>query len=218
LPKKLPPAPTLRNAATTDGGSVRGGYSLADFLIPPAPLPSKQKTSDAPWAGLRKPDPNYGKSLREIQEEEAEFVSKKQDSLYGRGGGIWFIERRERANSLAAIQDAAEKCRKEQLFLEEQLQIEMQIKKELSLERRRAQSLVQKPRRRNRKTADEAQKNRQTSIRGQEATTDKDCAHDKMRSTFENGLSGHKSQFHSAAPPHKGGRGGSMKKNPQVHS
>jgi hypothetical protein len=84
------------------------------------------------------------KSLAEIQAEETEFKAREDRACArdgGRGGGsgsggfeqAWFLGRRERANSLAAIQEAAEQERELQQMIQEQLEIEAQIQRELLL-------------------------------------------------------------------------------------
>ena len=107
--------------------------SLANFLSPP-----KKKTTSspaiAPWINspTSKPDispsPNR-KSIAQIQAEE-ETLRLKQDKSYGKGGGSWYVERRERAESVAEIQKTAQEDLEHRILVEEQLKIEAQIREE----------------------------------------------------------------------------------------
>ena len=158
LPKNLPPAPTFLVPEKSD----RNSYSLADFLTPNKPSPSNPKPTAAPWAASPASPAitaSVTKTLQEIQAEETEFVKKKQDSAYGRGGGSWYIERRERADSFTVIQESAEKSREEQLFIEEQLRIEAQIMKDLELQREKSQPSKSSPKKRNQKKGNSNSKN-----------------------------------------------------------
>merc|ERR1740117_2629076 len=92
--------------------------SLADFLTPPrekqmsslSPFPV---TATAPWLKnectfneVEKTTTiptNFSKSISQIQAEEADLKGK-QDKSYGKGGGSWYVERRERAESVLEIQ------------------------------------------------------------------------------------------------------------------
>ena len=106
--------------------------SLADFLTPkPKAAPSN---AAAPWmkGPTRKPElpqtPN-AKSIAQIQAEE-ETLRSKQDKSYGNGGGSWYVERRERAESVVEIQKFAQEDLEHRRLVEEQLQIEAQIRAE----------------------------------------------------------------------------------------
>ncbi|VEU38799.1 unnamed protein product [Pseudo-nitzschia multistriata] len=105
--------------------------SIADFLTP-----KKKQTSSpavAPWINdPAKKSPSAlpsTKTLAQIQAEE-ETLRSKQDKSYGKGGGSWYVERRERAESVLQIQKIAEEDLAHRLLVEEQLRIEAQIKEE----------------------------------------------------------------------------------------
>jgi hypothetical protein len=85
------------------------------------------------------------KSLAEIQVEEVDFKTR-QDKSYEHGGGSWFIERKEGADSLQEIKLSAEKEREERLLIEEQHIIEAQIQKDVALQREKKQEGVAKNR------------------------------------------------------------------------
>lgn len=141
-PFHLHAAPDLTGSTSRSG--QRNAYSLADFLAPkPQATPTKIATTSA-WSStptkvvkIATKMAGKSKSLAEIQAEEADMKAR-QDRLYAAGDNgetSWFIERRERADSLHAIQEAAEKDRETQLMIQEQLAIEAQIKKELAAQR-----------------------------------------------------------------------------------
>jgi hypothetical protein len=67
------------------------------------------------------------KSFLDIQQEEETFRTKHPVSVEGK----WFIERKERAGSISAIQEAEEKDREYRLFVEEQRLVEEQIEREI---------------------------------------------------------------------------------------
>jgi hypothetical protein len=121
-------------------GQQRNSYSLGDFLAPkPQAVLSPKTAVVAPWLSPKddgKKMNSAAKSLREIQEEEVDFKNR-QDQSFGKDAGSWFIERRERAGSMRAIQDSAEKDREEQMMIEEQIRIEAQIKQEVALAQQR---------------------------------------------------------------------------------
>lgn len=136
--------------------------SLADFLVP---TPKKQLLSPpdaAPWTSPcsakeseASPMPN-AKSIAQIQVEE-ENLRSKQDKSYGKGGGSWYVERRERAESVLEIQKIAQEDFEHRLLVEEQLKIEAQIREEnehrqnLEKEERKPRK-DRAPKRRNKKT------------------------------------------------------------------
>jgi ribonuclease HII len=150
-PFHLHTASDSATSSTTPRSGQRNSYSLADFLAPKpqtTPTPTKIATSSA-WGSVpAKPakmvtrtaavaTTKKSKSLAEIQAEEAAFKSR-QDRLYivdDSGESSWFIERRERADSLHAIQESAEQERERQRMVEEQLAIEAQIKKEVAAQK-----------------------------------------------------------------------------------
>lgn len=107
--------------------------SLADFLTPPKKKPPS-KSGTSPWMqgpttqSKTSPTPN-AKSIAQIQAEE-ENLRSKQDKSYGKGGGSWYVERRERADSVLQIQKAAQEDLEHRLLVEEQLKIEAQIREE----------------------------------------------------------------------------------------
>lgn len=96
------------------------------------------------------------KSIAQIQVEE-ENLRLKQDKSYGKGGGSWYVERRERAESVLEIQKIAQEDFEHRLLVEEQLKIEAQIREEnerrqnLEKEERKPRK-GRAPKRRNKKT------------------------------------------------------------------
>lgn len=133
------------NSFPIPAAGQRNSFSLADFLTPQSPpvakkgpsqWPSKQmKAKPRAWSTGQESKPDaVAKTLVEIQTEELDF-NTRQDRAYGEGGGCWFLERKERAGSLHAIQQEEEKEREHQLLVEEQLQIEKQILEELARQR-----------------------------------------------------------------------------------
>jgi hypothetical protein len=107
--------------------------SLADFLAPSKKKPASSP-STAPWmkSPSSKPESSptpHAKSIAQIQAEE-ENLKSKQDKSYGKGGGSWYVERRERAESVGEIQKVAQEDLEHRLLVEEQLKIEAQIREE----------------------------------------------------------------------------------------
>jgi hypothetical protein len=154
VPLNIYSASDLTPAPSTADGAQRNSYSLADFLAP-KPTP-KGKAAGAAWSSPKAAKPTSStKSLAEIQSDEVDFKTR-QDHAYGKGGGTWFIERRERADSLHAIQELAVNEREEQLLIEEQKAVEAQIQEELALHRQKekkegSSAKKQAPRRKNKK-------------------------------------------------------------------
>lgn len=67
------------------------------------------------------------KSIVQIQAEEADLKAR-QDKSYGKeGGGSWYVNRRERAESVLEIQKSAQEDLEHRLLVEEQMKIEAQI-------------------------------------------------------------------------------------------
>jgi hypothetical protein len=116
--------------------------SLADFLTPSRDkqisfLSSSPNT--APWlkdepaankvektTTTMMATPN-SKSIVQIQAEEADLKAR-QDKSYGKeGGGSWYVNRRERAESVLEIQKSAQEDLEHRLLVEEQMKIEAQI-------------------------------------------------------------------------------------------
>ena len=119
----------------------QSSFSLADFLAPkPVPKSSNKspKTWSSPQAETSVATPKKTKTFAEIQAEEVDFKSR-QDKTYEKGGGTWFIERRQRAGSLREIQFSAQKEQEERELIEEQKRIEEQIQKDLALQRQQKQ-------------------------------------------------------------------------------
>lgn len=114
-------------------GAHRNSYSLVDFLAP-KPIASPKIVVGAPWSSQHTTTPASMKSLADIQAEETDFKTR-QDKSYEQGGGTWFIERKERADSFQEIQLSAKKEREENLLIQEQFRIEAQIKRDLAMER-----------------------------------------------------------------------------------
>ena len=93
--------------------------SFGDFLkAPTTPLNNKTRAASAPWSSPAAPAKSPGRatyvpstqepcsvSFQAIQKQEADFKDV-QDHSY-KDNGKWFIERRERAGSLTAIQETA---------------------------------------------------------------------------------------------------------------
>eukprot|EP00536_Pseudo-nitzschia_multiseries_P007066 jgi/Psemu1/165220/gw1.158.58.1 len=112
--------------------------SLADFLTPSREKKTSSSPTVAPWVNnnsnndpskkVLKTPPNT-KSIAQIQAEE-ETLKSKQDKSYGKGGGSWYVERRERAESVLEIQKTAQEDLEHRILVEEQLRIEAQIKEE----------------------------------------------------------------------------------------
>eukprot|EP00980_Cylindrotheca_fusiformis_P022272 scaffold9172_cov128-Cylindrotheca_fusiformis.AAC.4 len=123
----------VANTRETHSSSI----SLADFLTPKPTLPKKSGGGKS-WSNPPTKTTPSPKSLAQIQAEETTFLAR-QDKAYGKGGGTWFIERRERADSLLEIQDSAAKEQEEREFIEEQKRIEEQIQKELAQQKRQKQ-------------------------------------------------------------------------------
>lgn len=131
--------------------------SLADFLTPSKKKPATSPAT-APWMKdlsskpESSPTPN-AKSIAQIQAEE-ENLKSKQDKSYGKGGGSWYVERRERAESVAEIQKFAQEDLEHRLLVEEQLKIEAQIREENDrrLEKEKSGKDKGGPKRRKKKT------------------------------------------------------------------
>jgi hypothetical protein len=132
-------APTVRvpDVSTTPLTHVRS-MSLGEFLAPPPGGP-KPSSVAAPWATsavAKHPlamasSPGQGKSLLQIQQEEADFQSRNKSKVDVKEGK-WFIQRTERAASFSAIQEADARDREMELLIEEQKRIEEQIARENS--------------------------------------------------------------------------------------
>ena len=112
--------------------------SLADFLTPsrkkqiPA-LATSSGIASAPWSKKESVVVNVkDKTIAAILQIQAEEASLKanQDKSYGNGGGSWYVERRERAESVAEIQRNAKEELQYRLMVEEQIEIEAQIREE----------------------------------------------------------------------------------------
>jgi hypothetical protein len=138
---------------TAMSGTGRNSYSLADFLAP-KPLPSPKAQAAAPWSNKKPSTIIKRRSLAEIQAEETDFKAR-QDQSFGQDAGSWFIERRERADSLLQIQNSAKKELAEHMLVEEQMRIEAQIQEERSQQRqkeKKQQDGAKKKRQQRRKT------------------------------------------------------------------
>jgi hypothetical protein len=144
-PLQSPPwaSPVARVAATAapshwaaQSDQPKGAYSLGDFIKPahstvkPGPIrwaapPAKVSAAQTSPSAL---------SLRDIQQQEHEFKTQKQDQTFG-DNSKWFIERRERAGSFKEIQTETAKQLEERLFIEEQIRIEKEINNELAAQK-----------------------------------------------------------------------------------
>lgn len=143
-PQFIPPE-IYSAALLPDSGksSTGNAFSLSDFLTP-----AKQASvaGQKSWSSPSEKSGQPKKSLAEIQAEEHEFNSR-QDRAYEKGGGTWFIERKERADSLLEIQNNAREEQERLEFIEEQKMIEAQIRKDL------AQQEQQKQKQKNKRNA-----------------------------------------------------------------
>lgn len=141
-PFHLHPSPVLTIPHAPAG--QRKSYALADFIAPHPHSTPTTKTAQptAAWTSpvaatsvdqyVVKPK----KSLAEIQAEEVDFKAREDRAFKSDGKeSSWFIERRERADSLHAIQQAAEIERETELLIQEQLEIEAQIQREIAAQR-----------------------------------------------------------------------------------
>jgi len=135
---------------SSNADSKRTGYSLADFLTPKPTErpPSTASPGTASWASPPKtalstagsvPSPSTStctpqkKSLTEIQAEETEYKAREDRACSQGGDQAWYLGRRERADSLHAIQEAAERERELQILIQEQMEIEAQIQRDRCL-------------------------------------------------------------------------------------
>ena len=135
----------------------RATTALGDFLrkAPTTPLNVRSPSSSAPWSAAapsvnrpgfgktplvpkQKASPNAAINFTKIQKQEVDFKNV-QDQTF-QDNGKWFIERRERAGSLATIQQAEDKAREEQLMIEEQMRIEADIMRELALQKKKEEA------------------------------------------------------------------------------
>jgi hypothetical protein len=140
-PFHLHPTPNRTQAPVPP--NQRNAFSIGDFLAPKPPTtPTPKKGPAKTWTSpieATKVASTKPKTLAEIQAEEADFKAR-EDRAYKGGDGkesSWFIERRERADSLHAIQEAAARERETQLMIQEQFEIEAQIKAELAAQQRK---------------------------------------------------------------------------------
>jgi hypothetical protein len=128
--------PSVQHASTPKE-ETRKTYSLGDFLN--APTPPVEKTTSVAPAWSASPQVSSSKaspSLADIQQEEQEIRKK----LPKRVEGKWYIGERVRAGSISAIQEAEEKNREHQLFVEEQKRIEEQIVRERQQQEKKKKS------------------------------------------------------------------------------
>jgi hypothetical protein len=123
----------------------RNSYSLADFLAP-KPQPKTKAPVLASWASPQKvvtaAPSTKTKRLAEIQAEETDFKAREDRACEGEKA--WFMGRRERADSLHAIQEAAKQERDMHLLIQEQMEIEAQIQRDLAAQRRKEQNKTPK--------------------------------------------------------------------------
>lgn len=130
--------PDFSSGLTTPRSSV----SLADFLSPSKPR-SKSTTSSPSLLESKQPQQmawsscqssvsvtTHSNSLLQIVAEETD-LREKQDKSYGKGGGSWYVERRQRAESILEIQQVAKEEEEYERFIEEQKAIEAQIEEDL---------------------------------------------------------------------------------------
>jgi len=134
VPLSVYSSPTTTSTLPQEKNVKKYSYSLADLLAPKPDVNAKSPCAKT-WSSPQAKTSANRKSFAEIQAEEVDFKSR-QDKSYEKGGGTWFIERRERANSLHEIQNSARKEQEELEFIEEQKRIEEQIQNELALQRK----------------------------------------------------------------------------------
>ena len=145
--KNLPAldSPPWMIASTQSGPSIatkkdpRGdALSLMDFVTkksPPPTTPTKSKpvkTWSTPPTKASGPNraPPSTPAFAIIQQEELAKKDKRDPAYLGGEKAKWFVESRDRADSLTHIQKTAEKEREDRLFLEEQFKIEKMIQEE----------------------------------------------------------------------------------------
>jgi hypothetical protein len=116
----------LYEAPDVNSVGHRNSISIGDFLTPDKASPAKQVSPAAPWQSPSAAKLPSGKTMLQIQEEEARLKAR-EDKSSGSKGGRWYVERRERAGSLLEIQKVAEAEEEERLLIEEQYRIEAQI-------------------------------------------------------------------------------------------
>jgi Zinc-finger of C2H2 type len=146
VPLSLYNAPRLISVPVESQGERRTSVSLSDFLNPSTLRKSTTSVSAtsvshgksdppvAPWSRPQAEKVSTVKSIMQIQAEEADLRAR-QDKSYASGGGSWFVERRQRADSLVEIQKHAEMDLEHRLLVEQQLRIESQIQEEIRRQR-----------------------------------------------------------------------------------
>jgi len=146
--------------------STGKALSLSDFLTPTkqASVQVQKSWSSPSSTSVAK------KSLAEIQAEEQEF-STRQDRTYEKGGGTWFIERKERADSLLEIQNNAKEEQERLEFIEEQKRIEEQIRNDLVQQEQQKQK--QKNKRNGQMKKNATRKSQNGNPTGSKATTNR---------------------------------------------
>lgn len=139
----------LINPAAQSTQKRASSVSIADFLTPPREKikPQSKSTtsignSSSPWSKgsstfVREKAKqrtasfeNSGRSIVEIQAEEAALKANQDKSYDGTDGGSWYVERRERAESVLEIQKNAQEDLEYRRMVEEQMEIEAQIREE----------------------------------------------------------------------------------------
>jgi hypothetical protein len=122
---RVPVASTSAFPSSTLKDESKKTHSLGDFLY--SPSPPAEKSASAPWSASPKAaESRATPSFMDIQQEEQEIRRKEHIRVEGK----WYIDQRVRAGSISAIQEAEEKNREHQLFVEEQKRIEAQIERE----------------------------------------------------------------------------------------
>ncbi|GAX28085.1 hypothetical protein FisN_2Hh097 [Fistulifera solaris] len=135
-PKKLPdfqppwasaPVVQVQPPRMIAAASTSSPYSLGDFLTPTKPT---QTTKPSTWVS---PNPMSVKSdacvrFRDIQQQE-EALKANAVQTFG-SAGKWFVQHRDRAGSFREIEEAEAREKEHRQLVEEQLEIERQIKDE----------------------------------------------------------------------------------------
>lgn len=122
----IPTSSPVQSQASCPFAPQNSPFLLGDFIKQQSP--SREVTITRPSLGWSSPRPTFQmeeRSFREIQEQELDFETKKDQSFSP--NGKWFIERRERAGSLTNIQCETYKTDEKQRLVDEQIAIERQI-------------------------------------------------------------------------------------------
>jgi alpha-tubulin suppressor-like RCC1 family protein len=132
----------ILHTASASRGDVRQRYSATEAAASP-----RQHGWSTPTSNVKVHLIKGSSCFQDIQQQELEF-KLKQDRTF-RSDGKWFIEQRERAESIHEIQSAAVKQEEERRLVEEQIEIEKQIYAEIAArkaqEERKTKQHARKP-------------------------------------------------------------------------